>query len=409
MRNRLRLLPLLLLAAPLPAAPQTGGEKGSTATLPLEELLRLHDQAQAEKPREERPPVAASIGEAALSGRLLDGALDVTAQFKVMVLGQGWVRVPLMRLDPTLHVQSISPIEEGTVAVDRNEPVLVTREPGLHAIQLSFIQRARAEGRRRRAELGVNEAALAVLRLRFDPELFRLESADAVSSGEEQVIFPHQGRFAVEWEVRAAPPVKPEVQAKRPPVENVITSAQASVVCTLDGLQISRIAYALRLQGAQAIQFALPAGETVQRVILNGTAVPFAVQEGVLKVTASPGRAGDDSGRLELVLQGTRREFHLSGRLGFAVPAASWNTHELSVELHLPLVFGYQWAGGSLAPDAPDPPQRMEFADEIPTPGKPFRFRQQLISSPPDLTVDYTANLDGQYFRGAFDGGASTP
>ncbi len=391
-------LAFLLLAAPAAADGPASPPSRSSATLPLEELLKLHDQAQLEKPKPARPPVAAAVSEAALTGRLLERALDVTAQFKVAVLAEEWVRVPLMRLDPAAHVQSVTQPENGTVVIEGDMLVLVTKTPGQHAVQVSVLKNARADGRHRRVELTLHQAAVALMRVRFDADLFRLTSAGAVRAGEEEVLYPERDRFVLEWETRGEMSAPAKTAAKRTAVDPVITSAHASVVCTLDGLQIARVVYELRLQGAQPIGFVLPRGNTLARVLLNGTPVPFVVQDGAVRITAVPGRSGDESGRLELVLHGARREFHLSGRLHFAFPEASWNTHVLGVALYLPVVFDYTWAGGSLAPT--DESRDGEPGNDLPMPGKVLRFRQELISSSPEVAVNYTVDLKGQYFGG---------
>jgi hypothetical protein len=391
-------LALLLAAAPAAAEGPPDRTPASSATLPLERLLELHDQARAEKPKPARPPVAAAVTEAALSGRLLDRALDVTAQFKVAVLAEEWVRVPLMRLDAAVHVQSVTPPENGTVVIDGGMLVLVTRTAGEHAVQVSLLKDARPENRRRRVELVVEQPAAARMRLRFDAGLFRLSRPGAIQAGEEHVLYPERDRFVVEWETRAEVAQKPKAVARPTVVEPVITSAQASVVCNLEGLQIARIVYELRLQGTQQIGLAVPRNGTLARVLVNGTPAPFAVQDGAVRIAVAPARPGDESARLELVVQGPRREFHLSGRLQFAFPAASWNTHVLAVVLHLPVVFDYAWAGGSLAPA--EQTADAEPESDLPMPGKVLRFRQELISSSPDVAVDYTVDLKGQYFGG---------
>ncbi len=89
--------------------------------------------------------------------------------------------------------------------------------------------------------------------------------------------------------------------------------------------------------------------------------------------------------------------FHLSGRLFFGFPSASWNIDELYVDLYLPPVFNYEWTGGSPAPTSASP--GVDFSHSIPTPGKQLRFHQHLIASSPDVEVDYTVDLAGKYFR----------
>lgn len=391
-------LALLLSSAATAAEEPPDRSAGSSATLPLEQLLELHDQARVEKPKPARPPVAAAVTEVALTGRLLDRALDVTAQFKVAVLAEEWVRIPLMRVDPAAHVQSVTPPENGTVMIDGGALILVTRTPGEHTVQISVLKDARSEGHRRRVELIVQQPAAARMRVRFDAGLFRLSRAGATQAGEEHVLYPEQDRFVVEWETRGDAVPLPKAVAKPAAVEPVITSARAAVVCTLDGFQIARIVYDLQLQGRQQIGLVVPRNSTLARALLNGTPVPFAVQDGAVQFTVVPTRPGDETARLELVVHGARREFHLSGRLQFAFPAASWNTHVLAVALHLPVVFDYTWAGGSLAPA--DKPPDAELENDLPMPGKVLRFRQELISSSPDVAVNYTVDLTGQYFGG---------
>jgi hypothetical protein len=400
MRSRLASAAALLWTLTVAAAADepSSATSGASATLPLEQLLELHDQARVEKPKLRPPPLAGAVTEAVLNGRLLEHALEVTAQFKVVVLAEEWVRIPLLQLDPTLRVQSVTAPEGGMVAIEKNSLVLVTRTPGQQGVQVSLLKGASTEGRRRRAALVLHRAAASQLRLRFDGNLFRLLNPNAVQAGEEQVVYPDRDRFALEWELRSERTPVAQARARPTPVEPVITSARASVVGTLDGVQISRLTYDLRLQGRQPIRFTIPPGNTLSRVLLNGAPLPFTVEDGALRVSVEPGRSGDETARLELELQGERREFHLSGRLELTFPAASWRTDLFTASLHLPKVFDYTWAGGSLAPtgDAPEEPSTGGF----PMPGKVFHFQQELVSSAPEVAVDYTVDLEGQYFGG---------
>jgi hypothetical protein len=392
-------LPLAQLAFLLLATP---ADAQSTATLPLDELLRLHDRSRTEEASPAGPPLAAALTEAALSGRLIDRGLDLTAAFKVAVLEEGWVRVPLFRVAPDIHLKSISAPEGDTVAVEGDRLVLLTAKPGAHAVQVGLLSQARVDGRGRRAELTVEKASVAVLRIRFDPDLFQLAERAGIADADERVFYPDHGAFQVAWQVRSPPAAIAKGQGVRPPIETVITSAHASVVCTLDGLQIARVAYQVRLHGTQSIRFGIPAGNAVKKVFLNGASVPFSLSGGsTLAVEATAGRAGDETARIELVLQGDRREFHLAGRLAFAFPSASCGQNALSVSLHLPAVFDYAWAGGSLSPGGEDP--EPDYAYELPTPGKALRFRQELPSASPDLAVSYRVELEKQYFRGGDD------
>lgn len=400
MRSRLitAMAALWTLAIPVAADELSSTASRASATLPLEQLLELHDQAQVEKPPLRPPPLAGAVTEAMLNGRLLERALEATVQFKVVVLAEEWVRIPLLRLDPSLRVQSVTAPEGAMVATENDSLVLVTRTPGQHSLQVSLLKYASTEGRRRRAVLALHRTVAGHLSLRFDNSLFRLLNSGAIQAGVEQVVYPDGDRFALEWELLSEPVAVKATRAKPAPVEPAITAARASVVSTLDGVQIARLTYELRLQGQQPLRFTIPAGSTLTRVLLNGAPLPFTVQDGALRITAEPPRSGDESARLELQLQGQRQQYHLSGRLEFAFPAASWNIHRFTASLHLPEVFDYAWAGGSLAP-ANDAPEESSTGG-LPMPGKVFHFQQELVSSVPEVSVDYTVDLEGRYFGG---------
>ena len=186
--------------------------------------------------------------------------------------------------------------------------------------------------------------------------------------------------------------------AARPIIEPVIPRVIGSVVSTLEGRRITRLKYELRFEGTKPLEFTLPQGQSLKRVYLNGSAVPFETEAGHLKLEVTPTRTGDAAGNLELVLSELTGSYHLSGRHRYRLPAASWTVNELQLELHLPQVFNYTWRGGSLAPS--ESRQLPRFTYAIPTPGKHLAYRQSLImSSTPDVVVDYTVDLSGQYFR----------
>ena len=141
------------------------------------------------------------------------------------------------------------------------------------------------------------------------------------------------------------------------------------------------------------------------RVLLNGAPVPYAVADDVVRLTAVPARSGAESARLGVMVRGVKLELHLSGRLEFVLPMVSWETHVLLVALHLPAVFDYSWVAGSLAPD--ETSGDAEPSHDLPMPGKVLRFRQELISSSPDVAVSYAVDLKGQHFGGRGRGGES--
>jgi hypothetical protein len=136
----------------------------------------------------------------------------------------------------------------------------------------------------------------------------------------------------------------------------------------------------------------------VQKVYLNGAAIPFSAEGETLNLSVSPARAGEQTARLELVLEDLPGPFHLSGDQAFGFPKASWATNELFVDLHLPQVFNYRWVGGSMAPTSVTP--KVHYSQKMPTPGKQMRFHQQLVGGAADLRIAYDVDLAGKYYRG---------
>lgn len=413
MLPRSTIVPIVLLSlfvfgtvgADLPkeAKPQKPGTSRveSTATLPLPEILRLYKEIdRAEQPEPKPAPVAATINKLQMSGRLLSEAVDITARFEIAVLSEdAWVSVPLLAKDPHTHISGIPAVEGCFFTTKDGHLNFVTRKVGTYTFDLSFLKKAEVSRLKRRVEIGFHDATLAVLRVQFDEGMFRLLDRGAVQEAEGFVLYPEENRFQIHWEQKtASEEVKAPVEDKRPPIESVITSAHASVVSILEGRRITRILYQLRFEGKKDISFVIPEGSSLQKVYLNNAAVPFSQKEGRLHLEVTPARAGDESARLELVLTKDQGEYFLSGNLDFTFPSASWNVNELQVELHLPQVFNYTWSGGSLAPTGASP--AVEYSYNLPTPGKVLHFHQQLISSSPNLSVDYTVDLAGNYFRG---------
>jgi hypothetical protein len=76
---------------------------------------------------------------------------------------------------------------------------------------------------------------------------------------------------------------------------------------------------------------------------------------------------------------------------------AALGLNDLFVTLHLPWVFEYRWAGGSLA--AVEEAPSVDYAWEIPTPGKKVALHQQLVSSFASVQVAYTVDLAKSYYR----------
>lgn len=403
-----RCLLTLLFAFPLSslaAEAQPGQPTASSATLPLSEVLRLHqalEQAR-EKPKPDAP-LDATITRLVLDGRLLDDAVELTAHFELAVLGKGrWIQIPLLVRDATTHLAELPSVPNAEFVVRDDSLWFVTDACGRYAFDLKLLKSARVRGQQRAADLIFHGASLALMNLRYDEGLFALAGGRALSGSEGRVLFPDDKRFSIRWTRLATAEPTQVLAAKRPPTESVITSAQASSVATLEGLRITRVRYALRFEGTKPIQVGIPDGLALTKVYLNGAAIPFTTEQGKLSLDVTPERAGDQAAVLELVLTQRKAGFHLSGELAFAFPATSWNVNEFSVEVHLPKVFNYRWAGGSLEPAEGAP--AAEFTHRIPTPGKRLAFRQQLVGRAPDVRVGYTVDLAGQFWRG----GAARP
>ena len=394
----------LCLSAGSPSLAHAEGGPAS-ATMPLEQVLSLHQQLDdARKPADAPPPVQATIDRLELTGRLYDGGVDLSADVTVRVLASGeWVSVELLQMDADTSVAALPELSDGSILARDGRLSFLTRTAGSYRFTLALRKRARAQGLQRSIQLQVGSATLAVLKVVLDEDLFRLDAADAVRTSDGVQLYPREGRFALRWERRAE--VAPEAAldaGRRPPVEPIVPTAQASLVSTLEGQQILRLRYALRFEGSRPIEVTVPEELHLDKVLLNGALQPFELQGQRLSLQLTPARAGDQAGVLELVLTRARASFNLSGDLRLRLPTVSWPVHELLVRLHLPEVFNYAWAGGSLSPlpEGVDLPA-MHFSQELPEPGKVLAFRQVLVgAAAPDLRVGYTIDLEGQYFRG---------
>jgi hypothetical protein len=373
---------------------------GNTATLPLTEVLRLYKENQAKgEPKEVRPPVSGAVGKLELTGRLLEGAIDVTAHVELNVLStQDWVTVRLLRKDAATRITRLPTVEHGVFSVAAGYLCFITDKPGAYSFDLGFLTSAQVTGARRKAEIAYPDAALAVLKVRFDEHLFALGNADRIEEGDGYTLYPQSNSFAVTWERNPRAAAAPKAANHRPPVEPIITAAHASVVSTLEGRRIARLLYELRFEGARTIAFTIPPRQTVEKVFVNGASVPFKMVDRTINLPVSPARSGDESARLELFIREDQGGYALSGRLDYNFPAASWNINDLYVTLNLPQVYNYQWEGGSLAPVESTPD--AEYTQRIPTPGKGIKLHQQLLSSAATARIAYTVDLSGSYYRG---------
>lgn len=397
-------LPLALMICVVSSRVAVAEPPPPSATLPLPEVLRLYRENEAKnEPKAPRTPLTASVGKIELSGRLLEGAVDVTAHVELSVLeAAGWVTVRLFKKDAATRISRLPTVENGVFSVIDGHLCFLTSKAGAYSFDLGFLTAAQVTGVRRRAEISYPAAALAVLKLRFDEHLFALQNADRIEEGDGYTLYPQSNRFELLWERSAAASGPKKQVARRPPIEPVITTAQASVVSTLEGRRMLRVLYTMQLEGTRPIEFTVPQRQTIEKVFLNGASLPFTRTDSGLSLAVSPARAGDETARVELLLSEPQGGYALSGRLQYELPAASWNINDLYVALNLPPVFNYQWEGGSLAPSEAFPD--AEFTQRIPTPGKRIHLHQQLLTGPASVRINYTVDLSGRYYRGGAGG-----
>ena len=110
-----------------------------------------------------------------------------------------------------------------------------------------------------------------------------------------------------------------------------------------------------------------------------------------LSFNVAPERDAD--GTVELQLSRELGVFHLSGRLDFEMPRASWPVAQLDAEVYLPAVFEYRRVGGSL-----EPAQDGTHLSKLP--GRMLPFRQHLIAaSAPTVELEYSVDLKARYFK----------
>jgi hypothetical protein len=390
----------LLIAAAAGAEKTPAGVEKALATLPLEEILELYrERDAAERDRGPAPPMAAALQKLELTGRLLADGIDFDAHFEVMVLGdEQWVSVPLLAYDAGSHVSSLPTVTRGAFAVSEGQLVFLTQKRGRYSFDLSFHRAAAKQDRERRVALTHGGAALATCRLEIDAGLFDLRTEEVIEARDGVLVLPRGDSFEIAWEVREEAERDTAEPGVAPEIESVIPRVHASTVSTLEGRRITRVLYELRFAGRKPLAIDLPAGHTLERAFLNGIATVLDAEDGRIEIEVAPARAGEAGGTLELVLARSRGVFHLAGGMHFDLPAVSWPTHELFLSVHLPRVFDYAWAGGSLEPGTRAP--TAEYSYRVPLPGKTLHFHQVLIDrSAPDLDLDYEVDLEGHYFQ----------
>lgn len=374
-------------------------EKGSTATLPLSEILRLYkENTQIAKELTIVLPVQAAISKIEIDGRLLDNAMEIDITFQVGVLTKGnWVTIPLFEKDDITHITQLPPSKDIFIVEKDGMLAFIAKNEGIYDFKISMIKQATVDSTVKTVVLPFHSATKAEMVVHFDESLFQLSGGKTLSKPEGVLIFPEKNQFLVQWETKkgAIEPAKRVVT--KPPVESLINVAHVSSVSTLEGELLTRIKYELQFEGAPSLTVDIPESYELKKVYLNGSAIPFEIKDPQFTLEALPFRAGGRSGTVELVLVRFQGIFNLSGSLVFSLPKVSWPIREMFMDVHLPAVFNYQYSGGSMATARHS--KEVAFTYDLPTPGKTHSFHQVLItSSAPSVNLEYTIDLTGKYF-----------
>lgn len=371
---------------------------GGTATVPVDELLALHEAQRVSDADEPAPPVAGALDSVRMSGRVLGDTIDLIASVQVSVLADGsWTSIPILDLGPELEVLELPDLLNAWLTVEDGTLSLIARQRGRYTFDLKLSAHAAALGDQRSAGIKLADPTAASLELGYDPERIRLDTSGALGAEPDAVrLRPTDGTFLVRW-TAAALDEAPRQVARRS-LEPTVERAVASVVSTLEGTRLTRVRYALRLEGAQRLELSWPSGQELERVYVNGSAVAVEPEGGRLGLDVRPERDGGEDGSVEIVLSEDRGGYLLSGTLDFVMPAVSWPTRELVLSLHLPEVFTYAWSGGSMEASEGEP--EAVFAYDVPTPGAASTWHQELVvRQAPSLRLDYTVDLEGAYYK----------
>ncbi len=375
-------------------AAEVRAESDGNATIPLKELLELHKATTA---KVAPPPRTATLERMVFESRLLRGAVTSKATIHLSVLTDAWVEVPLFERNPGLTVLEVSHVENGHVVVGDGQVSFVSNVAGDYAFEVVMTQKATVKGGLWRAGFQIFPTTVSRMELQHDNTTFDVPHDASQVDGGTVTLLPTGGTYEVSWKEKTS---ETEVVAiaSRPKIQPIIESAYADIVSTLDGQRISRYRYDLKLQGNQSLSLSVPQIQRVTKVFLNGVSIPFEIDEGKIDATVAPPRVGGESATIELVTQTDALPYSLSGHLRIELPSASWDLNQQYVTLHLPDVFNYTRRGGSLG--LTGSPQTTDFAHSIPTPGKTLSAKQQLVTSSPNLELQYTVDLDGKYYRG---------
>jgi hypothetical protein len=374
-----------------------GGE--SRATLPLAEILRLYRKQQPSEVATQPPPMQSSINEINIEAQLLENAMQIKARFNIAILSkEQWISIPLFVKDSDMHIYNLPVLKQGYLVQDKDKISYITKAQGKVEFELSMLKQAQTDENTRKLQVKFSQAIKTVMALRYDENLFKLESKQNLVNADGSIIYPENGMFDVQWQQTSHSSTQRKVAVK-PPLEPMIKQANVSSIATLEGELITRVLYDLHFEGTEQLSFDIPTGFTLNKVYLNGSAIPFRINAGKVTIEVLPSRAGDRQGSLELTFHRQQGKFHLSGALEFNAPQTSWPIREMFMRVYLPSVFNYSYEGGSMS--ILNQSKVVKYTYDLPTPGKAFSFHQLLItSSAPAVKINYTIDLEGKYFNG---------
>ena len=372
-----------------------------SATLPFNEVLELYrHQDRTKQIKKQIPPVDAILERLEINGRILNHTLTAKAFINIEVLAdKRWVSAPIMNLGVNTVIEALPNIKGGALVITDGQLRLVTKRKGRFNFEIGMSSTAVLDGDTRSVDIVFANATLARCNIGFDPSVFKLTGEIRERNGDVATLNARGNRCNVSWQHRKEYIAPSEITANAPEAEPVIPTAHASIVSTLEGEHILRIAYNLRFTGRKPITFKLPKGHRLLRAYLNGRPIAASAEQDNIELEVFAARAGQNGGELELVLAATDRDYLLSGILPLALPRPSWRTNALHLSAHLPAAFDYNWTSGTLSPVKKSPTKKYVY--DIPEPGKALHFRQFLVHrSTPSLTLEYAVSLEGHYFRG---------
>lgn len=347
-----------------------------TVTLPLSE----YQQADVVAPA----PLSGAVIQQRMSARVTGDTVEFTVQLVISIVDSAkWTKLSLFKMERgNAWLLSASQVEGALIAVQNGELVLVSKTVGTWPLEIKFSMMG-FEGGNHYGRLTRGADLLdGAMQVEVDSEM------DALMINTE--LMSQEGSWTVRWKTLTAR--KAQAVAARPPMEPVITAANAQLVSTVEGRARLTLQYALELDREQSLTLKLPEAWSMTRVSMNGS--PLVVPEG-REVTwkVNPARPGEKTASLELTLERDFGVFHLSGRLGVTLPGASWPTARVESSVHLPAVFQWRRLGGSL-----EPAESLNWSAPS-MPGKQLNFRQHLVAAAgPTLELAYSVDLNGRYF-----------